>query len=452
MFRSVRLHKASFSALILSIVLLICGAGPAVSAGGAEVLGLRFGHHGDKIRVVLDLSQRVSGHNVFTLSSPDRIVIDLPRVARWHGPITASVPAAQGGPISAYRSGRFDADTVRIVLDSQQALIPGAVFSMLPQDGKQYRLVIDLTPESGDLMRASPVPPASDAQVAEAPVAPIGETAAQTAQSAPRPEPSPRTDAIETPLALLPVPAPKPSAPAVRAPRPATRLIVLDAGHGGVDPGAIAIDGQYEKTIALNMARRLRDVLNESGRYRVVMTRDSDVYIPLRERVAIARRAGADLFISLHADSINRAQVRGASVYTLSETASDKEAERLAARENRSDIIAGVDLAVQQDEVAGILLDLAMRDTKNQSKRLANMLVASFGDHDIDLLRNPHRYAGFAVLKAPDVPSVLVELGYLSNRTEAKLLRRSGHQSRLAEALAGGIDAYFARLAMVDGP
>lgn len=399
----------------LLALVLVLSVGARSAHAAMEVLGLRFGDHGDTVRVVIDLSRPSSGHQIFTLSDPHRIVIDLPDVTRWHGPITGDGLS----PVKAFRSGRFDRDTVRIVLDAKAALTPVAVFSLLPDHGKPARLVVDLKRADGKPIERTVPPPA----IARAPAK---SAPAAQGRSAPRSDTEPSGDG-------------------------GPKLIVLDAGHGGVDPGAIAIDGQYEKNVALAMARLVRDGLQATGRYDVVMTRDSDIYLPLRERVAIARREGADLFISLHADSINRRGVRGASIYTLSESASDAEAAKLAARENRADIIAGVDLGGQQDEVADILLDLAMRDTKNQSKRLANMLVNSFADDGINLLRKPHRYAGFAVLKAPDVPSVLVEMGYLSNRHEAKLLRRRDHQRRLAGAIIGGVDAYFSRLAMA-GP
>jgi N-acetylmuramoyl-L-alanine amidase len=252
-----------------------------------------------------------------------------------------------------------------------------------------------------------------------------------------------------TPSAAAQVASGPPAAAAVRqAPRRADgkRTVVLDAGHGGVDPGAIGATSTYEKDITLAMAREVRRQLEATGRYRVVMTRDSDVFVQLRDRVAKARSAQAELFVSIHADSIGSRDTRGASIYTLSETASDAEAAALAARENRADIIGGVDLSSERNrEVVSILIDLAQRETMNLSAALAGILVEELG-RDIQLIpNNPHRFAGFAVLKAPDVPSVLVELGYLSNRHDEKLLTRPHHRGKVAGAIVRAIDHYFAR-------
>ncbi|MEE3623743.1 N-acetylmuramoyl-L-alanine amidase [Nitrospirillum sp. BR 11752] len=224
--------------------------------------------------------------------------------------------------------------------------------------------------------------------------------------------------------------------------RDRTPLIVLDPGHGGDDPGATAVTGVYEKDITLAMARVLARALEATGRYRVALTRDSDVFIPLRDRPGKARALGADLFISLHADIVVGRSVRGLSVYTLSDRATDREADMLAQRENRSDAIAGLDLADQSTQVASILIDLAQRDTRNQSRRLANLVVESVG-RDIALLNSPLRSAGFAVLTAPDVPAILVEMGYLSHPTDARLLTTDSHRRRFAADMVRAIDSYF---------
>jgi N-acetylmuramoyl-L-alanine amidase len=187
------------------------------------------------------------------------------------------------------------------------------------------------------------------------------------------------------------------------------------------------------------VARELRS----RGRYRVVLTRDRDVFLRLRTRVEKARKAGADLFVSLHADSIKSRRFRGASVYTLSEKASDAEAARLAEWENKADIIAGLDLNRQSDEVTNILIDLAQRETMNFSAKFANILLPEIGKVG-PLLRKSHRFAGFAVLKAPDIPSVLVEMGYLSNRDDERMLTSPKRRSKLVRAIATAIDKYFA--------
>ncbi|HPQ50846.1 MAG TPA: N-acetylmuramoyl-L-alanine amidase, partial [Alphaproteobacteria bacterium] len=220
-------------------------------------------------------------------------------------------------------------------------------------------------------------------------------------------------------------------------------LIIIDAGHGGQDPGARGANGTYEKTIVLAVAHELRKQLEDSGKYKVKMTRETDVFIPLRGRVNFARKHNGDLFISLHADSIQNSQVTGASVYTLSDKASDKETQKLADRENKSDLIAGVDLSTQEDDVADILIDLAARDTMNQSKFLANTVVSSLQNNGIRTLSTAHRSAGFAVLKAMDIPSILVEMGYLTNRSEVERLSSPQHRRKIAATLKSSIDTYF---------
>ncbi|HEU0071316.1 MAG TPA: N-acetylmuramoyl-L-alanine amidase, partial [Alphaproteobacteria bacterium] len=220
------------------------------------------------------------------------------------------------------------------------------------------------------------------------------------------------------------------------------RVVVVDAGHGGVDPGTIGPGGTYEKDVTLAMARQLKQRMEATGRYKVVLSRDSDIFIPLRERVAISRASGAEMFISLHADAIANRNTRGGSIYTLSEVASDKEAESLAAKENKADLIAGMDLSHESREVASILLDLAQRETMNYSARFAALLVNELGK-SVRLLSNSHRFAGFAVLKAPDVPSVLFEMGYLSNAAEEKELLRSDYRQKMADGIIRAADRFF---------
>lgn len=223
-------------------------------------------------------------------------------------------------------------------------------------------------------------------------------------------------------------------------------VIVLDAGHGGIDPGAIGVSGVYEKDVVFAVTREAARRLDARRGFKVVLTRDSDEFVALRERVRRARAAGASLFLSIHADALPNASMRGASVFTLSEKASDKLAEALAARENKVDLIAGIDLSQQSPEVGSILIDLARRQTTNDSIRLARTLVRELG-RSVPLLRDGLHSAGFAVLKAPDVPSALVETGCLSNRQEEKLLRSPSYQRKIAAILARAIEAHFARTA-----
>ncbi len=231
--------------------------------------------------------------------------------------------------------------------------------------------------------------------------------------------------------------------PKVARPR-SKPVIVIDPGHGGIDPGTIGKNKTVEKRLVLEYAKAIKAKLQKTNRYKVVLTREDDRFIILRNRVAIARKAKADLFISVHADSAPEHFARGLSVYTLSEKASDQEAAALAARENTADVLAGMDLSNEREDVADILISLAQRETNNYSATLADLLVISMEDR-VPLLPNPHRFAGFAVLKAPDIPSVLVETGFLSNVSEEKQLKSKAYQDKVASGVVAGVDAYFAQ-------
>ncbi len=244
--------------------------------------------------------------------------------------------------------------------------------------------------------------------------------------------------------ALLSIAAPMPALAV--APRKVVTahlpVIVLDPGHGGADPGAIGATGAYEKDITLPTAREVARQLEATRRYRVHLTRTGDEYVELHDRVARARAVDAELFVSIHADALPDARMRGATVFTLSEQASDREAADVAARENKADFIAGIDLSHHEAEVSDILFDLARRQTNNLSIRLARSLVNELG-RQVSLLHNSHRSAGFAVLKAPDVPSALVEIGCISNRKEEHLLQQPTYQRSLATGLTRSINDYF---------
>jgi N-acetylmuramoyl-L-alanine amidase len=227
-----------------------------------------------------------------------------------------------------------------------------------------------------------------------------------------------------------------------KPPAPRFHTVVLDAGHGGIDPGAIGLSGVYEKEIALDTTRLVARELEASKRYRIILTRSSAEFVALGERVTRARAADGELFLSIHADALPSPWMRGASVFTLSEKASDAQAAALAASENKVDLIAGIDLSQHAPEVSTILIDLARRQTNNLSIRLARRLVSELGQ-DVRMLNNSHRSAGFAVLKAPDIPSALVELGALSNRDEERSLRTPSYRQKVAESLVRSVNDYF---------
>ncbi|HEY5338450.1 MAG TPA: N-acetylmuramoyl-L-alanine amidase, partial [Rhizomicrobium sp.] len=310
------------------------------------------------------------------------------------------------GAIKSYRYGLFRPGNSRFVIDLNMAVTAAQPMLLPPSDGFGYRVVLDLYPVSQQKFDTGAGWPA-DLQAKE--------TVAE---------------AVATP-ALPPAPTSR-------------KIVVVDAGHGGIDSGTVGIDGMQEKDLVLDEAKRLGAALKKRG-YSVHLTRDTDIYIPLRERVNIARGFGADLFISLHADSNPDPTVTGASVYTLSEKGSDREAAALAKKENQSDIIAGVDLTGQDDSVSHILVNLEQRDTMNHSSQFAeNVLTEMAGATDI-LPRTPHRSGALVVLKAPDVPAVLVELGYLSNVGDCSQMHGDAWRNGVAKAIADAVDRHFGR-------
>ncbi len=429
---------------VLAVLLL---AIPGASTSHAQsrsfaVNDIRFGSHPGKIRMVLELSE-VQPFRAFVMDNPWRMAIDMPSF-EWHA---ANIGRPQGASITSIRQGALQPGTSRIVIDFQHPVAISSAF-ILPRDraaNKPDRLVIDFnrTDENGfaaarnQIFGKLQVPGNANPAMAAAPT-PVNTPVTHKAE----PVTVAHTESV------LPVPERKPAHDApLKAPAAGKKpVIVIDAGHGGVDPGALGANGVYEKQITLNMARTLKEELEKTGRYKVLLTRSKDAYLKLYKRVEFARANQADLFISLHADSIGKSNVRGASIYTLSEKASDEQTALLADRENRADLIAGMDLNTSDEQVATILVDLTMRDTMNQSKFFANKLVGHMEDGSIQMLDNPHRYAGFAVLKAPDIPSVLIEMGFMSNPREAEQLNKPEYRRTMARSLIKGIDGYFAKL------
>ncbi|MBL27474.1 MAG: N-acetylmuramoyl-L-alanine amidase [Rhodospirillaceae bacterium] len=405
------------------LIALTLATGFAAGARALTVTDARAWKHPDYTRFVMELSERVD-YDTFTLADPYRLVIDMPQ-ARFA--VSPAAFGSQAGIISRVRFGLYKPGTSRVVLDLAGPARVKSIFVLPPQDNGGYRLVIDLEGEADTRFRRtarrgedSEVRPAAAAQ-ALAPEAP-------------------------PPAAIRSAAVPVPPPPFPPRDRGIYHTIVVDPGHGGVDPGAISINGNFEKDLALDVARQLRRVLIATGRYKVVMTRDKDVYLTLRERVDVARAAGADAFVSVHADSMADKSHRGTSVYTLSETASDSEAEALATKENKSDIIAGVDFSDKSPEVASILIDLAQRETNNQSERLAAALVGELKRGSVRVIHKPHRQAGFRVLKSPDVPSILVEFGYLSNTNDERLLLNPEARRPIIDAIVRTLDRHFETL------
>ena len=382
----------------LSLVALLF-ISTVVSAAAAEVKDIRLGVTAERTRIVLDLQSNVD-FDIFLLDRPRRVVVDLPSLA-W-----PTEQPKEAGLIQKLRFGQFTADKSRLVLDAKGPVKVAKSFMLPPSSGLPHRLVIDLVKASSKEFVA---------QVAKDRAA--KHSASKAAQ------------------------APEPYTPKSQRPANSKPVIVLDAGHGGVDPGALGRKAR-EKSVTLAFTRELAKQLRASGKYKVYLTRNRDIYIPLRQRVNIARKHNADLFISIHADALKRKSVRGMSIYTLSETASDKEAAALARKENQSDIIAGIDFADQPPEVANILIDLAQRETKNLSVKFANLVVDN-ARGKTRLLDRTHRFAGFRVLKAPDVPSVLIELGFLTNSSDEKQLLTASWRRTVAGALVKSVDGFF---------
>ena len=390
---------AAFVALLVAVV-------AASAQVTSSLTGVRVGQHDGMTRLILDLTEPTT-FKIFALSAPPRVVIDLPTL-HWAMEERSFVVGHSG--VVRLRYGQFRPDTSRIVVDLDQPLAVRQP-RMLAADAEgtaPHRLVLDFVPVSLSAYEAAARPPKPVLRAK--PAAPAGP---------------------------VPLPRLKP------APKPVRHLIAIDAGHGGRDPGAIASNGLREKTLALAFARELRTVLVESGRYQVVMTRDGDRKIRLKRRVVIARNAGADLFLSIHLDRLENRDVRGASVYTLSDEASDVETAELAARENKADIVADVDLTDGYDEdVAKVLISLVQQNTMNCSAALAATLLPEL-ERVAPLIRRPHRFGDFRVLKAPDIPSVLVELGFLSNDQDAERLTSKTHRRALAGAILNALDTYF---------
>ncbi len=423
----------------------------ANSASAATIVtDIRVGTDAKITRIVFEFTNKVSAR-VFALADPYRVVIDMPEVG-WRLP-AKPLPAASG-VYDKLRYGLYKPGNSRVVLDLLRPARIHKATMMAPNGAYGYRLVLELkltsranfiaARKAGELfVSADPLgatPAKTGAKIATKSATssrpPAVARTAKVVARAPLPKVSSKRHSARFPLA--------PRKPPLR-PKQARYTVVIDPGHGGVDPGTVGHSGSYEKHITLSMARAIRETLESIGSYRVSLTRDRDIFIPLRERIQIARDAGADLFISIHADAIKNKKIRGPSVYTLSERASDKEAAALAEKENKADLIAGIDLTNNSQEVTNILIDLAQRDAMNQSARFASLLVNQLKKRTV-VLRNTHRFAGFAVLKAPDVPSVLLELGFLSNPKDERALRSPGFRKKIAIGVAKAVNGYFQRV------
>lgn len=391
-------------ALALSVPVTLSGA-QAVLADqkGAVAKDARLAGDRERTRFIADLSKKVDVH-VFALGNPYRVIVDAADVSFQ---MPKGIGSEKRGLVTAFRYGLFAPGKSRIVLDMSGPFEIDRSFVLAARDDQPARLVIDFVPTDEKTFLAK-----------------LKETSDQSAAEA---------------TTLMPAVSERPA--------DAKPVVVLDPGHGGVDPGARSANGVDEKDVVLEFAKRLKKKLEASEQYEVFMTREDDTFLPLKERVSYAQKKGAGLFLSIHADYFPTEidDARGATVYTLSEKASDAEARALAAKENFSDAIAGVALPKDSDEVVtNILIDLAQRETNNRSVVFARSIVGQLAAKG-RLHTKQLRSAGFRVLKAPDVPSVLLELGFLSNAEDEKQLTDEAWRDRMAVSVASAIDGYFSK-------
>jgi len=366
-------------------------------------------------RFILDLDKPIQ-FRAFALADPYRVVVDIPQVSFK---LSAGTGVAGRGLVKAFRYGLVMPGGSRIVFDLTGPAKIANSYVLEAANGQPPRLVLELEQ--------------------------VDRTAFVQAL-APENRPELRPTIAEANAAVVPGAA-KPTPP------PDTRpLIVIDPGHGGIDNGTQAA-GEMEKNLVLGFSLALRDRIEKLGKYRVVMTREDDTFIPLNDRVKVARNQSAALFVSIHADALPRREgdAQGATIYTLSDKASDAEAERLAEAENKSDAIGGVNLTDEPTEVADILIDLAQRETRTFSNRFARLLMGEM-KNTVRMHKHPLKSAGFRVLKAPDVPSVLIELGYVSNKGDLEHLVSENWRSKTVGSMAQAIDAFFAKRLATAGP
>lgn len=407
--------------LLFLMVSAPAGAGPVAVTGA-----LRVEVAGEAARVRVALSRPPAGPiTQFRMAAPERLVIDIAGASATRREVEGA------GPVRAVRIGQFDPQTVRLVIEGKgpvrlagARLAPGRRGPVLELD-----VAADTPAAFADALRKGRV------------------TLALATPGGDPPAPGPLAE-IATLLDGVSAASDPPATPAV-VPAEAVRrararpVVVIDPGHGGKDVGAISVTGGYEKDVTLAVARAAARVLERSGRVEVRLTRNDDRFLTLGQRVALARAWGAALFISIHADSAPNPEARGASVYTLSETASDREAARLAAKENRADAIAGRDLSSVDGEAQGVLIDLALRDSMNASADFAQALQRRMEPEGVRFRSQFHRFAGFQVLRNLGVPAVLLECGYLSNAEDSAFLFSSEGQRKLGEGIARAAEAWL---------
>ena len=392
---------------------------PVAAADLPVASDARLAGDAKQTRFILDLDKTIT-FQAFTLADPYRVVVDIPQISFQLAPGTGN---AGRGLVKAFRYGLVMPGGSRLVLDLAGPAKIANSYVLEAANGQPPRLVLELE----EVDRANFV---------------------QLLSPESRPELKPAV--VEAKAAVV-MPDAAAAAKPVEPPD-ARPLIVIDPGHGGIDNGTQS-SGEMEKNLVLGFGLALRDRIEKSGKYRVVMTRTDDTFIPLNDRVKVARNRSAALFVSIHADALPRREgdAQGATIYTLSDKASDAEAERLAEAENKADAIGGVNLTDEPTEVADILIDLAQRETRTFSNRFARLLMGEMKT-TVRMHKHPLKSAGFRVLKAPDVPSVLVELGYVSNKGDLEHLVSENWRAKTVGSMAQAVDAFFAKRLATAGP
>ena len=426
--------RAALKLFTLSLLLWLPQGNAAIVVSSSRVWPAK-----DYTRLTLESKQAIR-HNMFDLSNPERLVIDLEGVGLGQALKDLSKLIGNDDPyIKSVRVGRFKPGVVRLVLDLKAEVKP-QLFVLKPVAEYGYRLVLDVYPAH---------PPDPLMALLEQPKTSIGETEVtptatpQPAEKSPVPDDTPHmSQNMSIDKNGKSIPGAIPNLPEMRA---RTLIIAIDAGHGGEDPGARGRYGSREKNVTLAIARKVKELVDNEPNMRGVLIRDGDYFIPLAERVNKASKVNADLFISIHADAFVKAKARGSSVFALSEHGATSTAARwLAKKENEADLIGGVNLAVKDPYLARTLLDLSQTATISDSMKLAKHVLNELGDINT-LHRGRVEQAGFAVLKSPEIPSILVETAFISNPSEERRLNDDNYQMKLAKAILGGIKRYFAQ-------
>jgi N-acetylmuramoyl-L-alanine amidase len=424
------ISRRSIFILFMLAFLLPWGVSPwnPALAETPQITDLRSGQLETASRLVIETTQPVPV-SLLLLVDPHRLVVDFP-TSRWRVENMGASGGLSASLMNGYRFGSPAPNISRLVIDLNGPAVPEQIFWLPPRNGN-HRLVIDLVDRGETAFRVAALALQTNQNMAFSSVETTSVEEEKPAHQVPLPLPRPDPpvtvmDTAKADQGLANVPPARPFAQTLDK---AKWVVFIDPGHGGKDPGAISINGHKEKDITLKAAKELAKQLEATGQVRVILSRDSDQFLHLRKRIELARLHQADIFISLHADAAPSSTARGVSVFTLSDTASDKEAELLASRENKADLIGGPDLGATDPEITPALLGIFQREAMNQSSQFANELILAFDD--LPTLKRGHRFAGFAVLKSPDIPSVLIEMGFLTNRQDESYLLDASYRRKI---------------------